>query len=234
MTTRHSTAIHRRDRLLGSGLLGGVVHAQVAASPDEGAARLNDLRQRIDAQIAHARLAEEIPGRAGGQPRRDAARSRQRGAGRAARRRCAGVPAPRSRRWPRRRRRWAARLPMAVGGPRSRRSSSSPACSRPRAAYILEPSLQYAYSSSNRVSLVGYTVIPDDSHRCDRHSGGPPHDPDRRADRTLRDQQPPRGGSQGSVRLPQRQRASVASSCRARRPIRRFSTRPARGSATSN
>lgn len=29
-----------------------------------------------------------------------------------------------------------------------------------RGAYVLEPSLQYGYSSSNRVALVGYTVIP--------------------------------------------------------------------------
>ncbi len=30
----------------------------------------------------------------------------------------------------------------------------------PRAHYVLEPSLQYGYSSSNRVALVGYTIIP--------------------------------------------------------------------------
>ena len=30
----------------------------------------------------------------------------------------------------------------------------------PKGKYILEPSLQYGYSSSNRVALVGYTVIP--------------------------------------------------------------------------
>ena len=30
----------------------------------------------------------------------------------------------------------------------------------PRGAYVIEPSLQFGYSSSNRVSLVGYTVIP--------------------------------------------------------------------------
>lgn len=30
----------------------------------------------------------------------------------------------------------------------------------PRGKYVLEPSLQYAYSSSNRISLVGYTIIP--------------------------------------------------------------------------
>jgi hypothetical protein len=30
----------------------------------------------------------------------------------------------------------------------------------PRGKYVLEPSLQFGYSSSNRVALVGYTVIP--------------------------------------------------------------------------
>ena len=30
----------------------------------------------------------------------------------------------------------------------------------PRGKYVLEPSLQYGYSSNNRVALVGYTVIP--------------------------------------------------------------------------
>jgi hypothetical protein len=30
----------------------------------------------------------------------------------------------------------------------------------PRGRYVLEPSLQYSYSSTNRVALVGYTIIP--------------------------------------------------------------------------
>ncbi|WP_296918250.1 acetate kinase [Polaromonas sp.] len=30
----------------------------------------------------------------------------------------------------------------------------------PRGKYVLEPSVQYSYSSSNRVALVGYTIIP--------------------------------------------------------------------------
>lgn len=30
----------------------------------------------------------------------------------------------------------------------------------PRGKYVLEPSLQYGYSSSNRITLVGYTIIP--------------------------------------------------------------------------
>ena len=30
----------------------------------------------------------------------------------------------------------------------------------PKGAYVLEPSMQFGYSSSNRVALVGYTIIP--------------------------------------------------------------------------
>ena len=30
----------------------------------------------------------------------------------------------------------------------------------PKGKYVVEPSLQFGYSSSNRVTLVGYTVIP--------------------------------------------------------------------------
>jgi hypothetical protein len=36
----------------------------------------------------------------------------------------------------------------------------APGVLTPRGKYILEPSLQFGYSSSNRVALVGYTVIP--------------------------------------------------------------------------
>jgi uncharacterized coiled-coil protein SlyX len=36
----------------------------------------------------------------------------------------------------------------------------APGVLTPRGKYVLEPSIQYGYSSSNRVALVGYTVIP--------------------------------------------------------------------------
>jgi hypothetical protein len=36
----------------------------------------------------------------------------------------------------------------------------SPGVLTPKGSYVLEPSLQYAYSSSDRVSLVGYTIVP--------------------------------------------------------------------------
>ncbi len=36
----------------------------------------------------------------------------------------------------------------------------SPGVLTPKDHYVLEPSLQYAYSSSDRVALVGYTIIP--------------------------------------------------------------------------
>ncbi|MDM0048581.1 acetate kinase [Variovorax sp. J22R115] len=37
---------------------------------------------------------------------------------------------------------------------------SEPSILTPKGTFVLEPSLQYIYSSSNRVALVGYTVIP--------------------------------------------------------------------------
>jgi hypothetical protein len=36
----------------------------------------------------------------------------------------------------------------------------SPGVLTPRGSFVFEPSIQYGYSSSNRVALVGYTVIP--------------------------------------------------------------------------
>ena len=53
----------------------------------------------------------------------------------------------------------------------------------PRGKFVLEPSLQYAYSSSNRVALVGYTVIPALLVGADRHPRGAPQHVDRGADR---------------------------------------------------
>lgn len=47
----------------------------------------------------------------------------------------------------------------------TRRADAAPIFEQPgvltgKGKYVLEPSLQYAYSSSNRVALVGYTIIP--------------------------------------------------------------------------
>jgi hypothetical protein len=56
----------------------------------------------------------------------------------------------------------------AVGRPPSENSRTrevapifeQPGVLTPRGKYVFEPAVQYAYSSSNRVALVGYTVIP--------------------------------------------------------------------------
>ena len=62
----------------------------------------------------------------------------------------------------------AGQAPAAAGQPQAQPGSppavapifEQPGILTPRGKYVLEPSLQYAYSSSNRVALVGYTVIP--------------------------------------------------------------------------
>lgn len=59
-----------------------------------------------------------------------------------------------------------AQAPAPVGqAPDERRPSVAPIFEQPgvltaRGKYVLEPSLQYSYSSSNRIALVGYTIIP--------------------------------------------------------------------------
>lgn len=58
--------------------------------------------------------------------------------------------------------------PVAVGQAPSRDSRppevaplfEQPGVLTPRGKYVLEPSMQFGYSSSNRVALVGYTIIP--------------------------------------------------------------------------
>ena len=58
--------------------------------------------------------------------------------------------------------------PVAVGRPPGRDSRppevapifEQPGVLTPRRKYVLEPSAQFGYSSSNRVALVGYTIIP--------------------------------------------------------------------------
>jgi hypothetical protein len=58
--------------------------------------------------------------------------------------------------------------PVRVGAAPSQESSppavaplfDQPGILTPKGKYLLEPSVQYSYSSSNRVALVGYTIIP--------------------------------------------------------------------------
>ncbi len=142
-------------------ILAGGVHAQGASTPDEAAARLSDLRQRIDAQsrrldalkqsLAEQEASLDSMRRALG----NEALATQRG-GAAPGAASAGAETV------------AQAAPAPVGrapADGSRRPEVAPIFEQPgvltpKGSYILEPSLQYAYSSSNRVSLVGYTVIP--------------------------------------------------------------------------
>ncbi|MEY3253578.1 MAG: hypothetical protein RL227_2551 [Pseudomonadota bacterium] len=57
--------------------------------------------------------------------------------------------------------------PAPEGSPREHRGVENvpqifeqPGVLTPRGGLVIEPSMQYAYSSSNRIALVGYTVIP--------------------------------------------------------------------------
>jgi hypothetical protein len=60
----------------------------------------------------------------------------------------------------------AAPAPAVGAPPRARRAPEvapifeQPGVLTPRGKFVVEPSLQFSYSSSNRVALVGYTVIP--------------------------------------------------------------------------
>ncbi|MGZ3181384.1 MAG: acetate kinase [Telluria sp.] len=111
--------------------------APVAPDPDRIAAELRLLRQEIAAQ--NARIAEL---------------ERELGAWRGK-----GLPAPGA---------TAAAAPDAVANapaqparpPAVAALFEQPSVLTPRGHTVLEPSLQYAYSSSNRVALVGYTIIP--------------------------------------------------------------------------
>jgi uncharacterized coiled-coil protein SlyX len=50
--------------------------------------------------------------------------------------------------------------PQEESAPKVAPIFEQPGVLTPRGQFILEPSLQYAYSTSNRVALIGYTVIP--------------------------------------------------------------------------
>jgi hypothetical protein len=140
--------------------------AQSAPAPDAAANRLNDLRQRIEAQtrelgalkraLADQEASLNEMRRALGS---EALASQRGGTAAAASQQVAQAPVP------------AAPAAPAVepGGQRPDEASQRPAVApifeqpgvlTPRGKFVLEPSIQYSYSSSNRIALVGYTVIP--------------------------------------------------------------------------
>ena len=151
-------------------LAGSAVHAQAGGPAGEAGTDFNVLKRRIDAQTVQIdalkrALAEQEANlddmrRALG----SAALATQRGTGVPAGSQPTGAavvaqaPAAPSQAPA------AAATPQPQGQPGGRPEVApifeQPGILTPRGKYVLEPSLQYAYSSSNRVALVGYTVIP--------------------------------------------------------------------------
>ena len=166
--TRRRFDLNSRNRLLSIGTIGctallfagAPARAQSTPPTDDAAARLSALKDRIDEQTRQlealkrslaeqeARL-EEMRRALGSE-----ALSTQRG-GQGAGAGTAATPQ-------------AAPAPAAVGqapDEPARRPDIAPIFDQPGVLtpggkYVLEPSLQYTYSSSNRISLVGYTIIP--------------------------------------------------------------------------
>ena len=142
--------------------IGSAAQGQSSGEPADDAAKLTALRQRIDEQTLQLNalkrsLAEQEASlddmrRALG----NAALATQRG-GTATAAPATGGPQQVAQ----------AQAPAAApasASPPTRRPEvaifEQPGVLTPRGKFALEPSLQYAYSSSNRVALVGYTVIP--------------------------------------------------------------------------
>jgi hypothetical protein len=142
-------------------LLAALGPARAADGADDAAARLDALKRQVDEQtrrldaLKQSLRAQEAQldemRRALGDESLDAQRG---GAGRGSE--------------PSQLAQSAAETPQPVGQaaqPEARRPEvatifEQPGVLTPKGKFVLEPSLQYAYSSSNRVALVGYTIIP--------------------------------------------------------------------------
>ena len=130
--------------------------AQSGETAEDAATRLARLQQRIEEQTVQLNLLKRSIAE------QEASLNEMRRAvanqGLAAQRGGAGVASPQQ----------VAQAPASVGQPpdeSTRRPEVAPIFAQPgvltpKGQYLLEPSLQYAYSSSNRIALVGYTVIP--------------------------------------------------------------------------
>ena len=159
----------RGNRLLSIGTIGcsavvflsGAVRAQAQNEPmDAAAAKLSALRQRIDAQTlqlnALKRSLAEQEANLNDMRRTlgDSTLAVQRGGAAPGAGQQVAQAAPAA----------ASTASPTTGQPASRPEVApifeQPGVLTPRGKVIVEPSLQYAYSSSNRVALVGYTVIP--------------------------------------------------------------------------
>ena len=137
-------------------LMAAAASAQSGETAEDAAARLARLQQRIEEQTVQLNLLKRSIAE------QEASLNEMRRAvanqGLAAQRGGAGVAGAQQ----------VAQAPAPVGqapDESTRRPEVAPIFEQPgvltpKGKYLLEPSLQYAYSSSNRVALVGYTVIP--------------------------------------------------------------------------
>lgn len=139
-------------------LMAAAASAQSGETTEDAAARLARLRQQIEEQTVQLNLlkrsiaAQEASLNEMRRAVANEALAAQRGgAGAAGAQQVAQAPAP---------------APVGQAPDEStRRPELAPIFEQPgvltgKGKYVLEPSLQYAYSSSNRIALVGYTVIP--------------------------------------------------------------------------
>jgi uncharacterized coiled-coil protein SlyX len=155
----------KRSRLISIGTIGCTAivfaaqpaHAQGTAPADDPDARLTSLRQRVDEQTRQLNALKQAL--AEQEARIDEMRRALGNEALAARRGGAGTGAGTQQ---------VAQAPAPVGqapDESTRRPEVAPIFEQPgvltpKGKYVLEPSLQYSYSSSNRISLVGYTIIP--------------------------------------------------------------------------
>ncbi|MDE2093948.1 MAG: acetate kinase [Burkholderiales bacterium] len=138
--------------------------APAAQTPDEAAARLQLLRQQVDAQTRQLEaLKRSVAAQEASlnEVRRAVANevlAGQRGAGTAA-----GAAEPQAAQAQAQAQAQApvGQAPESTGRtPAVAKIFEQPGVLTPKGKMVLEPSLQYSYSSTNRIALVGYTIIP--------------------------------------------------------------------------
>ena len=158
MNNRRSSLSFAPIGLSAIALLVPLAQAQVVQTSDEAAARLQLLKQQVDAQTRQLEaLKRSVADQEASlnEVRRAVANevlAGQRGGGAAS-----GAAEPQ-----------VAQAPTPVGQAPEQEARprvvapifEQPGVLTPKGKAVLEPSLQYAYSSSSRIALVGYTIIP--------------------------------------------------------------------------
>ena len=141
-------------------LLAPMAQAQVAQTPDEAATRLQLLKQQVDAQTRQLEALKRSVAKQEAslnEVRRAVTNevlAGQRGAGAAT-----GAAEPQADQA-------QAQTPVGQAPESTGRTPAvaqifeQPGVLTPKGKRVLEPSLQYAYSSTSRIALVGYTIIP--------------------------------------------------------------------------